>query len=214
MRQRAVLRLPDLLKMLLDTTAIERIRLSSIEPPDVTEQRIEIMASSCGRIAPYLHVCLQSGCDRTLARMGRLYRRELYRDVVSKARSALPTLAVGCDLIVGFPGESDADFEESLAFCREMNFAKMHIFRYSPRPGTPAASLSNQVPAPLKAARSQRLRSMADDMRKRCASMCIGREERVLVQSPGRAITRVFLMCLSTHSFRSIDAHSPPTYNP
>lgn len=189
MRQRAVLRLPDLLKMLLDTTAIERIRLSSIEPPDVNEQLIEIMASSCGRIAPYLHVCLQSGCDRTLARMGRLYRRELYRDVVSKARSALPTLAVGCDLIVGFPGESDADFEESLAFCREMNFAKMHIFRYSPRPGTPASSLSNQVPASLKAARSQRMRSMADDMRKHCASMCLGREERVLVQSPGRAIT-------------------------
>ena len=113
------------------------------------------MAAAGGRIAPFLHVCLQSGCDATLGRMARVYRSADFRRVVATARELLPHVAIGTDLIVGFPGETDADFGESLAFCREMRFSRMHVFRYSRRPGTPAATMGGQVIAswPTRAAR-------------------------------------------------------------
>lgn len=181
--------LPALLQRILQETKVERIRLSSIEPPDVTEELVDVMAKSAGRIAPFLHICLQAGSDRTLRRMARVYDTQLYRKVVQCARSAMPELALGCDLIVGFPGETDDDFEASLAFCEEMQFAKMHVFRYSKRPGTPAATMPNQVPAQLMSARARRMRELARRMRRQQADLCLGREELVVVQSQGRGIS-------------------------
>ena len=181
--------LPGLLAWLLDTTPVGRIRLSSIEPPDVTPELVKTMAASHGRIAPFLHICLQSGCDATLFRMARIYDTALFRTAVEQARSLLPQVSLGTDLIVGFPGETDEEFERSLSFCREMGFSRMHVFRYSRRRGTPAATAPGQVDPHVMAARSARVRQLAREMREREAERLVGREDLVCVQAPLRGVS-------------------------
>ena len=181
--------LPGLLRKLLSQTDVERIRLSSIEPPDVTEDLVATMADAGQRIAPFLHVCLQSGCDRTLRQMGRVYDTRSYARVVELARAYLPGLALGTDLIVGFPGETDEDFAQSLAFCERMAFARMHVFRYSPRPGTPAAVREDQVAPSVSARRSAEMLRLAARMRRDQAARRVGSEELVVVQYPGRGVS-------------------------
>ena len=181
--------LPALLDLLLAETDVERIRLSSIEPPDVTDELCRTMARSGGRVAPFLHVCLQSGCDETLRRMARVYRTDDFRRVVETARGHLPHLALGTDLIVGFPGETDDDFERSLDFCREMRFSKMHVFRYSRRPGTPAATMDGQVEAHVMAERGERARALAEELRLAEARRLVGERDLVVVQYPGRGVS-------------------------
>ena len=181
--------LPALLEVLLTETGVERVRLSSIEPPDVTGRLCSVMAASGGRVAPFLHVCLQSGCDETLRRMARVYRTDLFRRVVETARSHVPDIALSTDLIVGFPGETEEEFERSLAFCREMRFSWMHVFRYSRRPGTPAATMPGQVPADVSAERGRRARELAREMRRAEAERLVGAEDLVVVQYPGRAVS-------------------------
>ena len=181
--------LPGLLDLLLERTDVERIRLSSIEPPDVTPELCAVMARAGERVAPFLHVCLQSGCDETLRRMARVYRTDLFRRVAQAAREAVPGLALGTDLIVGFPGETDEEFEASLAFCREMRFAKMHVFRYSRRPGTPAATMPGQVDPRVMAERGRRARELADELRLAEAGRLVGSRDLVLVQYPGRGVS-------------------------
>lgn len=182
-------RLPELLRYLLDVTTIERIRLSSIEPPDVTDDLLQTMADSRERVAQFLHICLQSGCDATLQRMGRVYDTSCFRSMVSHARSYMPRIALGTDVIVGFPGETDDEFDQSLAFCEEMSFARMHVFRYSKRPGTPAAADNRQVEAHVSAQRGARMRELAQRMRDNEMRLRIGAEEDVLVQSTGKAVS-------------------------
>lgn len=184
-----VLRLPGLLEYLMEETTVDRLRLSSMEPPDITRELCETIAASDGRIAPFLHVCLQSGCDATLERMGRVYDTALYRDVVATARELIAGLALGCDLIVGFPGETDVEFAESLNFCHEMDFAKMHVFRYSKRPGTPAATMPGQVAPDVAAERSRMMRDLAAEMRRSNAQRIVGERDLVLVQAPGHAVS-------------------------
>ena len=181
--------LPGLLDLLLTKTDVERIRLSSIEPPDVTDELCRTMAAAGERVAPFLHVCLQSGCDETLMRMARVYRADAFRRVVETAREHLPHLALGTDLIVGFPGETDDDFERSLEFCREMRFSKMHVFRYSRRPGTPAATMAGQVDPHVMAERGERARALADEMRLAEARCQVGSRDLVVVQYPGRGVS-------------------------
>ena len=181
--------LPGLLDLLLECTDVGRIRLSSIEPPDVTGELCSVMAAAGERVAPFLHVCLQSGCDETLRRMARVYRTDLFRRVVETARERVPHLALGTDLIVGFPGETDDEFAESLAFCREMRFAKMHVFRYSRRPGTPAATMPGQVAPHVSAERSRAARELADELRLAEARALVGERDLVVVQYPGRGVT-------------------------
>lgn len=181
--------LPDLLDRILAETHVERLRISSIEPPDVTGDLLRVMAASHGRVAPFLHVCLQSGCDETLRRMGRVYRSDLYRRVTDAAREALPEVALGTDLIVGFPGETDDEFARSHAFCEETGFARMHVFRYSRRPGTVAATAAGQVDPRVMAARSREMRELARRMRHAEAERLVGTEQLVVVQYPGRGIS-------------------------
>lgn len=185
----ARLNLPGLLRLILQRTTIERVRLSSIEPPDVTDELLDVMAASKGRVAPFLHICLQSGCDRTLDRMGRVYNTDFFARVVERARNRLPGLALGTDLIVGFPGEIEADFQESLDFCERMRFSKMHVFRYSKRPGTPAAEAGDQVAPQVMAERSHRMLQLARRMREEGARELVGTEDLVLVQYPGRGVS-------------------------
>ena len=181
--------LPGLLDLLLTKTDVERIRLSSIEPPDVTDELCRTMAAAGERMAPFLHVCLQSGCDETLRRMARVDRTDAFRRVVETAREHLPHVALGTDLIVGFPGETDDDFERSLEFCREMRFSKMHVFRYSRRPGTPAATMAGQVDPHVMAERGERARALADEMRLAEARRQVGSRDLVVVQYPGRGVS-------------------------
>ncbi len=181
--------LPGLLSWLLETTAVGRMRLSSIEPPDVTSELLEAMAASQGRIAPFLHICLQSGSDATLSRMARIYDTTLFRRAVEQARAILPQVSLGTDLIVGFPGETDEEFEQSLSFCREMGFSRMHVFRYSRRPGTPAASAEGQVDPHVMAERSARARGLAHEMRREEARRLVGADDLVCVQTPFRGVS-------------------------
>ena len=181
--------LPALLDLLLDQTDVGRLRLSSIEPPDVGPALVRAMAASEGRVAPFLHVCLQSGSDTVLARMRRVYDTEGFRRAVACAREGLPDLALGTDLIVGLPGETDAEHAASMAFCREMGFSRMHVFRYSRRPGTPAAAMGGQVAPSVQAARGREARDLAAAMRRECAAARVGERELVVVQAPGRGVS-------------------------
>ena len=176
-----------LLRHLLDQTTVDRLRLSSIEPPDVTDKLLDVMASSDGRIAPFLHVCLQSGCDATLERMGRLYNTSEFADMVARARAHVPGIALETDVIAGFPGETAADFQSSRDFCRSMGFSRMHVFRYSRRPGTPAADMEQVEPGVISE-RASELRALGRSMRLDFARSLDGLEDDLLVIERGRAV--------------------------
>ncbi len=182
-------KLEGLLSGLLQDTNIDRIRLSSVEPQDISEEIAELIASSKGRIAPYVHMPLQSGCDATLRRMARLYTAQDYACKVAMLRDCVPSIAIACDFIVGFPGESDAEFKESLDFCKQMAFSHMHVFRYSPRPGTPAAQAPHQVDGKLSQFRAKTARDLALKMRECAIAQHVGMSERVVVQESGKGIT-------------------------
>ncbi len=183
------LTLAGLLRQILDKTNVGRVRLSSIEPAGVTPELLEVMAVSHGRVAPYLHIPLQSGCDVTLERMGRPYTSAEYLEVVARAREALPGVAIACDLIVGFPQETDEEFAQSLATCEAATFAKMHVFRYSRRPGTPAAAMAGQVPSEVSSERSRAMRELASRMRAAYAESLVGTEQLVLVERNDTGVT-------------------------
>jgi threonylcarbamoyladenosine tRNA methylthiotransferase MtaB len=154
------MRLADLLRRLLAETEVERLRLSSVEPMDFSDDLLGMMAES-PRLAPHVHAPLQSGCDRTLRRMHRKYRPRHYADRVLKARALMPLAAIGADVMVGFPGETGADFEESRTFIESLPFTYLHVFTYSERPGTPAAKEAAQVPIPVRKERNRVLRELA-----------------------------------------------------
>jgi threonylcarbamoyladenosine tRNA methylthiotransferase MtaB len=154
------MRLADLLRRLLAETDVERLRLSSVEPMDFSDDLLGLMAGS-PRFAAHVHAPLQSGCDRTLRRMHRKYRPRHYADRVAKARGMMPLAAIGADVMVGFPGETAADFEESRAFIEAMPFTYLHVFTYSERPGTPAAEDAARVPVPVRKERNRILRELA-----------------------------------------------------
>ena len=150
---------PSLLHLLteLDKIAgLERIRLSSIESVEVTDALIDWVASS-PKACKHFHLPLQSGCDKILAAMRRPYGVADFRAVVERIRSRMPLVALTTDLIVGFPGETEADFAETLKFLEEMRFSRIHIFRFSPRDGTPAASMPDQIDNTTKASRADRV---------------------------------------------------------
>ena len=181
--------LAGLLDRVLDETEVGRVRLSSVEPAGVTPRLLRVMAASGGRVAEFLHVPLQAGCDGTLRRMGRPYTVAEYRAIVDRARVAVPHLALACDLIVGFPGETDEDFATSLETCREIGFAKMHVFRYSKRPGTPAAGMSDQVAPEVMVERSRAMREMAAASRRAYAESLVGTSQLVLVERAESGVT-------------------------
>lgn len=181
--------LATLIQVLLDETKVRRIRLSSIEPTDIDDSLLEVMARNPERVAAYLHVPLQAGSDRTLKSMNRAYTKAQFKEIVSHIREKLPSVALATDIIVGFPGESEEDFEESLSLAAEINFTKMHIFRYSKRPGTPAAARADQIPAEVKAARAKKMAKLAEALRERHAENLKGKKVRVYVEEPGRGKT-------------------------
>ena len=153
-------RLADLLRRVLNETAIERIRISSVEPMDFSDDLLELMAGE-PRIAKHVHAPLQSGSDTMLRRMHRKYRPRHYEDRVRKARALMPDAAIGADVMVGFPGETEEEFEQSRRFIANLPFTYLHVFTYSERPGTPAAECPDQVPMPVRKERNRVLRELA-----------------------------------------------------
>ena len=170
-----------LVDRILAETDLPRLRLSSIEPWDLSEQAFRLWDDP--RLCRHLHLPLQSGCNATLRRMARRYTTAEFHAWVTAARSAIPGLAVTTDLIVGFPGETDDEFAESLAFVQEMGFSRAHVFPYSARPGTPAARMPGQVPAQIRAERALTLRDVASTSQRAFSQSFIGQTLNVLWES-------------------------------
>jgi len=164
-----------MLRTILDRTTIEKLRISSIEPMDWTNELIELVASS-PRICKHAHVPLQSGSDRILRRMHRKYRPWHYADRIERIRRAMPDAAIGADVMVGFPGESDDDFEQTRAFIERLPFTYLHVFTYSSRPGTPSAAMPEQVPVQIARERNRVLRELAAQKKRAFMESFVGRE--------------------------------------
>jgi threonylcarbamoyladenosine tRNA methylthiotransferase MtaB len=164
----------DLVRTILSDTALEKLRISSVEPMDWSDELIGMMAQS-SRIAKHAHVPLQSGSDAVLRRMHRKYRPWHYREKIQKIHAAMPTAAIGADVMVGFPGESEAEFEETRLLVEDLPFTYLHVFTYSARPGTPAASMGQQVPAHVARKRSRILRDLIAEKKLAFMSRFIGK---------------------------------------
>jgi threonylcarbamoyladenosine tRNA methylthiotransferase MtaB len=154
-------RFEELVLAILEQTSLEKLRISSVEPMDWSDELIELMATS-SRIAKHAHVPLQSASDTVLRRMHRKYRPWHYREKISKIREAMPSAAIGADVMVGFPGETESEFAEARRMIEDLPFTYLHVFTYSARPGTPAAAHINQVPVATARERNQVLREIAD----------------------------------------------------
>lgn len=174
-------RLHDLLPRALDAVAPARVRLNSLEPRTVTPEIVKLLGAPATRLARHLQVPLQSGCDAVLARMRRNYRSTDYTRVVTALAAAAPDAAIGADVIVGYPGETDAEFETTCRFIEDSPLAYLHVFSYSPRPGTPAATLPGQVTRPVAQERSARLRALAASLSLRFRRRFVGRCLEALV---------------------------------
>ena len=167
-----------LLGALLDATSAPRIRMSSLQPQDLTDELIALWDDP--RLCRHFHLALQSGSERVLKRMRRRYTKEQYRDAVQRLRRFQPDVAITTDVIVGFPGETDDDFEECLAFCREMAFAGIHVFPYSQREHTLASRMTDAVSDAVKKQRVHRLIELSDAMSEDYRRRFVGRTMPVL----------------------------------
>jgi threonylcarbamoyladenosine tRNA methylthiotransferase MtaB len=166
--------LEDLLHAILAETFVEKLRISSVEPMDWTDELIALVAES-PRIAKHAHVPLQSGSDAVLRRMHRKYRPWHYREKIEKIRAVMPTAAIGADVMAGFPGETDAEFEATRRLIDDLPFTYLHVFTYSARPGTPAAAMPNQVPVHVARERNRVLRDLADEKKRAFMRSFVGK---------------------------------------
>lgn len=172
--------LPGLVRAFLSLPGVIRWRLSSIEPDDTTPAIIGLFDNP--RLCPHLHLCLQSGSDRTLKRMGRRYTTSMFLDIVHQLRRIDPLFNITGDVIVGYPGERDEDFEETLSTLREARLTHVHTFQFSPREGTPAASLEDRIPKQIVQQRSEAVRSLTTRTRSAYLAGFMGKKENVLVE--------------------------------
>lgn len=176
-----ILPLLRLIRLVHEVDGIERIRLGSLEPRIMTEDFVRELAK-LKKVCPHFHLSLQSGCDATLKRMNRKYTTAEYRTAVENLRRYLEYPAITTDIIVGFPGETEEEFAETLAFAEEIGFSQIHIFKYSNRKGTVADRLPNQVPEPVKTGRSDRLFLLEQELENRYRSTFFGKEEEILTE--------------------------------
>ena len=160
-----VYELSQLITEILGRTKIKRIRISSLEINEVTTGLLDVIKNNSIRIASHLHIPLQSGSSRILEAMGRPYDRDYFIQKIKEVRETLPGIAITTDIMVGFPGESNGDFLETVSLVEELYFSKLHVFKYSPRPGTIASNLKEQVDSRQKTKRSEKLRKLGDSLR-------------------------------------------------
>jgi threonylcarbamoyladenosine tRNA methylthiotransferase MtaB len=168
-----------MLRAVLDNTGIEKLRISSVEPMDWSDELIELVANS-PRIAKHAHVPMQSGSDRVLRRMHRKYRPWHYADRIERIRLAMSDAAIGADVMVGFPGETEEEFEQTRAMIERLPFTYLHVFTYSSRPGTPSAWMPDQVPVQVARERNRILREMAARKKRTFMASFVGREVSAL----------------------------------
>ena len=195
----------DLMEEIRKIPGIERIRLSSLEPRIMTEEFVRGIADM-PEVCPHFHLSLQSGCNATLRRMNRHYTAEEFMESVKLLRRYYEEPAITTDVIVGFPGESEAEFEETVKFLEEVNFYEMHVFKYSVRKGTVAAKLPVQIPDPVKGVRSDVLLEMTERQSKAYRNKFIGKSEELLleeiIQTPAGA-------CWRGHTKRYVEGYIP-----
>lgn len=182
--------LTRLVRALLAGTDMPRLRLSSLEPWDISPDFFDLWADE--RLCRHLHLPLQSGCDATLRRMARRTSQAAFRELVTSARTAIPDLAISTDMIAGFPGETDEEFDASYEFAQEMAFMKIHAFRYSARAGTAAARMPDQIPPDVKKERSARLLALSDSGARAFAQRFVGSALPVLWEHVSGASERGF----------------------
>lgn len=174
-------RLIDLLEELNKINGIERIRLGSIEPLLITEEFVNRL-KKLEKVCHHFHLSLQSGCNETLKRMNRRYTIEEFKEIVERLRNTYKDVMLTTDIIVGFPGENEEEFEETYKFLKDIKFYKMHIFKYSPRKGTKAAEMKNQVNGNIKEERSKKLIELSDENEKEYNEKYIGKEVEILFE--------------------------------
>ena len=182
-------KLEELIEKILAHTSVEKLRISSVEPMDWTDSFMRLIAES-PRIAKHAHIPMQSGSDAVLRRMHRKYRPWHYREKVEKIRAAMPMAAIGADVMVGFPGETDAEFEETRRMIEDLPLTYLHVFTFSARPGTPAAAMRNQVPVHVARERNRILRDLAAQKKGEFMRSFVGRElEAITLDQDSNRIT-------------------------
>lgn len=199
--------LVTLIKAVLAETAVPRVRLSSLEPWDLSPDFFELWADP--RLCPHVHLPLQSGCDATLRRMLRRTTQHDFRLLVESARACVPGISISTDVIVGFPGETEGEFVVSAAFIEAMFFSSLHVFRYSRRPGTAAARMRGHVDEATKKDRSARLHTLADRMQAAYTQGCVGTVRPVLWEQVGGATEDGFINLGYTDNYIRVQAVHP-----
>lgn len=177
----AEVNLLSVIKAINEIEGVKRIRLSSVEPVLMTDEFIDEV-SKMPKVCPHYHLSLQSGCDETLKRMNRRYTTEEYKEIVDKLREKMPNVAITTDVIVGFPGETNDEFNKTYNFLSDIKLSQMHVFKYSPRKGTPAATMENQIDPQMKHLRSDKLISLNKKNFNEFATRFIGDEYEVLFE--------------------------------
>jgi len=179
------LRLGGLMRRLSEIEGVERLRYTTSHPRDMDDELIEAHRD-LPQVMPFLHLPVQSGSDRILAAMNRQHTAEDYRGIIDRLRAACPDIALSSDFIVGFPGESDQDFADTLKLVEGIGFAQAYSFKYSPRPGTPASGMTGQVPEAVKEERLAQLQAALQSQSARFNQACVGRTFDVVLDRPGR----------------------------
>jgi len=177
--------LGELLHDLADIDGLERLRYTTSHPVDMDESLISAHRElDC--LMPYLHLPIQAGSGRILKAMNRHHSVAEYLDIIDRMRQSRPDMAISGDFIVGFPGETDEDFEETLNVIEAVQYASAFSFKYSERPGTPGADMENQVPEEVKAERLQRLQELLNAQQEAFNQSCVGKQIDILLEKPGR----------------------------
>lgn len=183
--------LDSLIARILNQTGIERLHLSSLQPPHIADSLLDLWRDE--RLVRHFHLALQSGSDTVLKRMKRRYDTRSFESAVNKIRGIVPDASVTTDVMVGFPGETDEEFQESYEFCDRMAFAAMHVFAYSPRPGTAAATMPSRVSGKIKKERSQRILGLAARRAEDFAKSFIGQARPVLWENEVKPDSGIYL---------------------
>lgn len=186
------LRFPDLLRIALSETPVERLRISSVEPMDWSPDLLSLMANE-SRIAKHVHIPLQSGSDAVLKRMYRKYRTRHYESRLELAAKLMPDAAIGADVMTGFPAETDEEFIETVRFIEDQPFTYLHVFTYSERPGTPAASSTDQVPVEVRRERTRVLRDLSNRKLRAFQARMLGRVLSAVTLNNHTALSSNFL---------------------
>jgi threonylcarbamoyladenosine tRNA methylthiotransferase MtaB len=206
------LRLKALLEAVLREVDLPRLRITSLEPQDYDPTLLELWQRD-RRLSRHFHLALQAGSDTTLVRMRRGYNLDRYTRIVEQIRRELPDASITTDVIVGFPGETDQEAAETLAFARRMGYAKMHVFPYSPRAGTLAATMDGQVPEPVKKARGEHLRLLSDELSQAWRQRFVGEERPVLWENNENAADATVWSGLTDNYIRVYATSTAPLHN-